>query len=56
MTEMEQEYEKEKLSKAKLEQNMIKLRTFYDSKLSSVEGQIKDLPSTATGNNSIICL
>jgi hypothetical protein len=39
------------ISKAKLQQDMHKLRSFYDNKLSNVEGQIADLPPTAAGNS-----
>ncbi|XP_021345803.1 kinesin-like protein KIF17 isoform X2 [Mizuhopecten yessoensis] len=47
MEEMKEEFEKEKVSKAKAEQNLVKLREYYDSKLSSVDGQLKGLPPTA---------
>ncbi|XP_033752600.1 kinesin-like protein KIF17 isoform X2 [Pecten maximus] len=47
MQEMKEEFEKEKVSKAKAEQNLVKLREYYDSKLSSVDGQLKGLPPTA---------
>ncbi|XP_060086319.1 osmotic avoidance abnormal protein 3-like [Ylistrum balloti] len=47
MQEMQEEFEKEKVSKAKAEQNLVKLREYYDSKLSSVDGQLKGLPPTA---------
>lgn len=49
MMEMQEEYEKEKTSKAKVEQNLVKLREYYDSKLSSVDGQLQGLPPTAAG-------
>ena len=48
---MKSEFETEKTSKAKLQQDMLKLRAFYDNKLSNVEGQIADLPPTAAGNS-----
>ena len=44
---MKKEFETEQISKAKLQQDMHKLRSFYDNKLSNVEGQIADLPPTA---------
>lgn len=44
---MQQQYETEKISKAKLEQDMVKLRQFYDSRLANVDGEIEKLPSTA---------
>jgi hypothetical protein len=44
---MQQQYETEKISKAKLEQDMLKLRQFYDSRLANVDGEIEKLPSTA---------
>lgn len=47
---MKNEYESERVSKAKLQQDMLKLRAFYDNKLSTVDGQIADLPPTAAGN------
>ena len=47
---MKNEYENEKVSKAKLQQDMLKLRAFYDNKLSNVDGQIATLPPTAAGN------
>lgn len=47
---MKTEFESEKISKAKLQQDMLKLRAFYDNKLSNVEGQIAGLPPTAAGN------
>lgn len=48
---MKREFETEQISKAKLQQDMHKLRSFYDNKLSNVEGQIADLPPTAAGNS-----
>ena len=48
---MKSEYENEKVSKAKLQQDMLKLRAFYDNKLSNVDGQIAGLPPTAAGNS-----
>ena len=47
---MEQQYEEEKVGKAKLEQDMAKLRAFYDEKLNNVDGELKKIPSTAEGN------
>ncbi|KAK3601966.1 hypothetical protein CHS0354_020727 [Potamilus streckersoni] len=47
--EMQKQYEEEKVGKAKLEQDMAKLREFYDVKLRTVEGQIAHLPTTAEG-------
>lgn len=44
---MQQQYETEKISKVKLEQDMKKLREFYDGRLANVEGQIEKLPTTA---------
>ncbi|XP_033752605.1 kinesin-like protein KIF17 isoform X7 [Pecten maximus] len=52
MQEMKEEFEKEKVSKAKAEQNLVKLREYYDSKLSSVDGQLKGLPPTAAGTST----
>lgn len=48
---MKSEFETEQISKAKLQQDMHKLRSFYDNKLSNVEGKIADLPPTAAGNS-----
>ncbi|KAL4224904.1 Kinesin-like protein kif17 [Mactra antiquata] len=47
LEEMQNQYEEEKISKAKLEQDMIKLRSFYDSRLANVDGKIDKLPTTA---------
>ena len=46
---MQRQYEEEKVTKVKLEQDMNKLRKFYDEKLSSVQGQIERIPTTAEG-------
>ena len=47
---MEQQYEEEKVSKNKLQEDMTKLRAFYDEKLNNVDGELKKIPSTAEGN------
>lgn len=44
------EYEQEITNKKKIQQDMLKLRAFYDTQLSSVDGQIAGLPPTAAGN------
>ncbi|XP_048779621.1 kinesin-like protein KIF17 isoform X3 [Ostrea edulis] len=41
------EYEQEITNKKKIQQDMLKLRAFYDTQLSSVDGQIAGLPPTA---------
>ena len=46
---MEQQYEEEKVSKNKLQEDMTKLRAFYDEKLNNVDGELKKIPSTAEG-------
>ena len=50
---MQRQYEEEKGTKVKLEQDMHKLRRFYDEKLTSVQGQIEKIPSTAEGTNML---
>jgi hypothetical protein len=52
MDAMKDRYEAEKISKNKLESDMKKLREFYDRKITSVEGQLADLPLTADGRLS----
>ncbi|KAK6191707.1 hypothetical protein SNE40_003322 [Patella caerulea] len=47
MSEMKQMYEAEKTDKGRLEDDMQKLRHFYDNKLQDVNGQLDHLPSTA---------
>ncbi|XP_052064068.1 osmotic avoidance abnormal protein 3-like isoform X4 [Mytilus californianus] len=47
LEEMKTEYENEKVSKNKIQNDMVRLRAFYDNKLSNVDGQIADLPPTA---------
>ncbi|KAK3101727.1 hypothetical protein FSP39_005895 [Pinctada imbricata] len=47
LQEMKAEYEREKGDKVKIQQDMLKLRAFYDTKLKSVDGQIAGLPPTA---------
>lgn len=47
---MKEEFEREKSDKKKIQQDMLKLRAFYDTKLSSVDGQIAVLPPTSAGN------
>ncbi|XP_041367083.1 kinesin-like protein KIF17 [Gigantopelta aegis] len=47
MYEMSHAYEEEKSNKVKLEEDMAKLRQFYDSQLKSVDGQLAHLPPTA---------
>lgn len=42
-------YEEEKISKNKLQQDMSRLRGFYDERLASVESHIAHLPTTAEG-------
>ena len=54
LKDMEQQYEEEKVGKAKLEQDMAKLRAFYDEKLNNVDGELKKIPSTAEGNIYIV--
>ena len=49
---MQQQYEEEKVSKVKLQQDMVKLRAFYDEKLQNVDGELEKIPSTAEGNIS----
>lgn len=44
---MKEEFEREKSDKKKIQQDMLKLRAFYDTKLSSVDGQIAVLPPTS---------
>lgn len=44
---MQQQYEEEKVNKAKLEQDMVRLRNFYDNKITNLDGQIEKLPTTA---------
>jgi hypothetical protein len=44
LVEMKTKYESEKVSKARLEEDMTKLRSFYDEKITSVEGKYADLP------------
>lgn len=46
---MKEEYERERSDKKKIQQDMLKLRAFYDTKLSSVDGQIAVLPPTSAG-------
>lgn len=53
---MKAEFEREKSDKKKIQQDMLKLRAFYDTKLSSVDGQIAVLPPTAAGNDKTSCL
>ncbi|XP_063401221.1 osmotic avoidance abnormal protein 3-like isoform X8 [Mytilus trossulus] len=47
LEDMKKEYENEKVSKNKIQNDMVRLRAFYDNKLSNVDGQIADLPPTA---------
>ena len=54
MEEMQQQYEEEKVSKSKLEQDMVRLRSFYDNRISNLDGQIEKLPTTAEGMGAII--
>lgn len=37
---MKQKYEEEKVNKSKLEEDMSKLRDYYDSKMHDVEGKL----------------
>ncbi|XP_055901173.1 osmotic avoidance abnormal protein 3-like [Biomphalaria glabrata] len=46
MNELKIAFEEEKTNKTKLQQDMDKLRAFYDSKIKSVDGQLAGLPST----------
>jgi len=39
LSEMQAKYEEEKVSKTKLEEDMSKLREFYDNKLQDAEGK-----------------
>ena len=50
LNDMQRQYEEEKVSKARLQQDMQKLRAFYDEKLTSVEGELEKIPTTAEGN------
>lgn len=54
LEEMQQQYEEEKVSKSKLEQDMLRLRSFYDNRISNLDGQIEKLPTTAEGNSSFL--
>lgn len=45
--ELQSEMEAERTNRDKLQQDMDKLRAFYDTKLRNVDGQLADLPSTA---------
>ncbi|CAG5132663.1 unnamed protein product, partial [Candidula unifasciata] len=47
MTEIKTAFEMEKSNKAKLQQDMDKLRTFYDSKVQSLDSRLVGLPTTA---------
>ncbi|XP_067655416.1 osmotic avoidance abnormal protein 3-like [Haliotis asinina] len=47
MQDMANKYEMEKVGKAKLEEDMNKLRSFYDDQLRSVDGQLAHLPPSA---------
>ncbi|XP_071104512.1 osmotic avoidance abnormal protein 3-like isoform X1 [Haliotis cracherodii] len=47
MNDMADKYEMEKVGKAKLEEDMTKLRSFYDDQLRSVDGQLAHLPPSA---------
>jgi len=47
LLEMQEQYEREKVSNAKLEQDMNKLKAFYDNKLVNLNVQIEKLPTTA---------
>ena len=49
MYDMSHAYEQERSNKAKLEEDMAKLRQFYDNQLKSVDGQLAHLPPTAAG-------
>lgn len=54
LEEMKSKYEEEKISKGKLEEDMNKLREYYDNKIHAVEGQFRhDLPKTSEGAFSI---
>ncbi|XP_050410130.1 osmotic avoidance abnormal protein 3 isoform X2 [Patella vulgata] len=54
MSEMKQMYEAEKTNKGRLEEDMQKLRHFYDNKLQDVNGQLDHLPSTAEGQTVVL--
>ena len=51
LKDMQRQYEEEKVSKVRLQQDMQKLRAFYDEKLTSVEGELEKIPTTAEGND-----
>ena len=53
---MKAEYERERGDKAKIQQDMLKLRAFYDTKLSSVDGKIAGLPPTAAGESVLLII
>lgn len=47
---MKSKYEEEKISKGKLEEDMNKLRQYYDDKIHDVEGQFRQgLQNTSEG-------
>ncbi|KAH9518828.1 Kinesin-like protein kif17 [Bulinus truncatus] len=47
MNEIKMAFEEEKSNKTKLQNDMEKLRAYYDSKIKNVDGQLAGLPSTA---------
>ncbi|XP_025086308.1 kinesin-like protein KIF17 isoform X2 [Pomacea canaliculata] len=47
MEELKKTMELERINKDKLQQDMDKLRAFYDTKLRNVDGQLADLPPTS---------
>ena len=50
MQKMQQEMELERSNRGKLQDDMNKLRAFYDTKLRNVDGQLAHLPPTQAGN------
>lgn len=54
MTEIKTAFEMEKSNKAKLQQDMDKLRTFYDNKVKNLDSRLIDLPTTAQGEYPVM--
>lgn len=56
LEELKSKYEEEKVSKSKLEEDISKLRDYYDSRIHDVEGKhASHLPSTSEGE-TWVCL
>lgn len=53
MEELKKTMELERINKDKLQQDMDKLRAFYDTKLRNVDGQLADLPPTSAGESCL---